>query len=130
MLRSLFAVIVAVIAGLTAAKLVEGGAAALFAAAPISAAYQVILVSSWLAGGFVASLAALLIARRWAPVGLIAAASIFLSAAVALLSAPLSWLLWPGGALAVATGAFVAIKLTKATFAAPVLQSREQLFND
>lgn len=130
MLRSLFAVIVAVIAGLTAAKLVEGGAAALFEAAPISAAYQVILVSSWLAGGFVAALAALLIARRWVPVGVIAAASIFLSAAVAVLSAPLSWLLWPGGALAVAIGAFAAIKLTKATFAAPALQSRDQLFND
>ncbi len=130
MLRSLFAVIIAVIAGLGLAKLVEGGGATLLKAAPMSAAYQAILLLSWFLGAFAAALIALAAARRWAPVGVIAASSMFLSAIVALLSAPLSWLLWPGGAMAAAAAAFAAIKLTNATFAAPAARQKDQLFND
>ena len=128
MLRSLAAVIVAVIAGLALARFIEGGGAALMQAQPQSITHHLLLALSWFAGAFSAGVIALLIARRWAPVGIIAASSIFLSAFAALLSAPLSWLLWPGAAAAVAAGAHLAIRTTKATFTAPVKRAKNGLF--
>ena len=64
MLRSLFAVIVAVIAGLGAAKFLEGGLEAV-SGAQDGAGYSFILAASWFFGAFVAALIALLIGRRW-----------------------------------------------------------------
>lgn len=128
MLRSLAAVIVAIIAGLTLAKIVEGGGAALVEAQPRSGLYQGLLALSWFAGAFAAGVIALLIARRWAPVGIIAASSIFLSAFTALVSAPLSWLLWPAAIIATGAGAQFAIMATKATFAPPAPRSKGGLF--
>lgn len=128
MLRSLAAVIVAVIAGLALAKFIEGGGAAILKAEVHSAAYQILLMLSWFAGAFAAGVIALLIDRRWAPVGIVAASSIFLAAFMALLSAPLSWLLWPGAIVATAAGAHFAIRATKATFSAPVKRSNSGLF--
>lgn len=128
MLRSLAAVIIAIIAGLTLAKIIEGGGAALAGATPQSATYQVLLALSWFAGAFAAGVIALLIAKRWAPVGIIAASSMFLSAFTALTSTPLSWLLWPASILATGVGAHLAILATKATFASPVKNSKGGLF--
>lgn len=130
MIRSLFAVIVAVITGLGAARLVEGAGAALFDAAPMSPAYQGVLVAGWLTGAFAAALLALLLGRRWAPLGGLAAASVFLAAFIALISNTLSWLLWPGAMLATALGGFAAIKLTGAKASHPALRKKDGLFDE
>ena len=111
MIRSLFAVIFAVIAGLSAARLVEGAGVAVFEIAPLSPAYQGVLVIGWLTGAF-------------------AAASVFLAAFIALISNPLSWLLWPGAALATGLGGFAAVMLTGAKAAHPALRKKDGLFDD
>ncbi len=125
MLRSLAAAIIAVIVGLTAAKLVEALGAGLAGAAPAQAAYAGILAASWFAGAFIAGVVALLIARRWAPVGMIASSAIFLSAFAALISAPLAWIAWPASVLATALGGLAAIKATGARFAPPQPAAKE-----
>jgi hypothetical protein len=130
MIRSLFAVIFAVIAGLSAARLVEGAGVAVFEIAPLSPAYQGVLVIGWLTGAFAAALIALLLGRRWAPLGGLAAASVFLAAFIALISNPLSWLLWPGAALATGLGGFAAVMLTGAKAAHPALRKKDGLFDD
>lgn len=130
MIRSLFAVIVAVIAGLGAARLVEGAGAALLDAAPMSPAYQGVLAAGWLVGAFVAAAMALLLGRRWAPLGALAAASVFLAAFIALIGNPLHWLLWPGAVLATALGGLAAVKLTGAKSAHPALRKKHGLFDE
>ena len=134
MIRSLFAVIVAVLLGFAASRFVEGaGAAALGEsiapdAAP-SMGYQAVLLLGWLVGAFVAALIAVLLGRRWAPLGALAAGAIMFSAVIALISTPLSWLLWPGAAIATAGGGFAAVKLTRAKAMIDKPGSQGGLFN-
>ncbi len=129
MIRSLFAVIVAVISGLGAAKLVEGAGVYFLHAAPLSAAHQGLLIAGWLAGAFVSALIALLLGRRWAPLGGLAAASVFLAAFITLIANPLNWLLWPAAAIATALGGFAAIRLTGAQGSHPALRKKDGLFD-
>lgn len=129
MLRSLAAVIVAVIAGLAAAKTVEAGGAAIIGAAPASGAYGAVLLVGWLIGAFIAALLALLIGRRWAPLGGLGAASIFLAAMITMFSNPLPWALWPGAVVATALGGYGAIRLTGAKTAHPDMKRKDGLFD-
>ncbi len=130
MMRSLIAVILAVIAGLAVTRAVEGGIGALTDLTPTSPLYGYILLASWFFGAFAASFIALLLARRWAPVGIVAAGSIFLSAMLALVTASLSWLLWPGAIIITAAGAYAAIKLLKADYSLPAQSRKGGLFNE
>ncbi|WP_375202955.1 hypothetical protein [Hyphococcus sp.] len=130
MLRSLAAVIVAVIVGLAAAKTVEGGGAALLGAAPGAAVYGALLLAGWLAGAFVAAALALIIGRRWAPLGALGAAAIFLAAVITLFSYPLSWLLWPGAIITTMLGGFAAIRLTGARKEHPDMRRKDGLFDE
>ncbi|WDI31192.1 hypothetical protein PUV54_14670 [Hyphococcus flavus] len=130
MLRSLVAVIIAVVAGLAVAKLIEGGAAALMQASASSTIYQAFLALSWFTGSFSAALIALFIARRWVPVGVIAAASMFVSAIVVLVSSPLHWILWPAAAVLTFCGGALAIKVTSASYALPQQNSKDGLFDE
>jgi len=130
MLRSLLAVIAAIVAGLTAAKFIEGGLAAVFNAAFPSAAYQGVLVFSWFVGAFTAALAALYIGRRWAPLGILCAAAILLLATMSLVAQPMSWLMWPGALLATTIGGFLAVRITGATKTPGGQAAKEPLFDD
>lgn len=136
MLRSLIAVIIAVIAGLASARLVERVGAVLFGVPPITenlevaTSYQGVLVASWLAGAFVAALIALLIGRRWAPLGALGAASMLLSAVIALFSYPASWFMWPLALAVCVAGGYGAIKITGAHSARQSLVQKTGLFDE
>lgn len=130
MLRSLIAIISAVIVGFSTAKFVEGGVGALLAASPGSAGYSALLAVSWLIGAFTAALIALLIGRRWAPLGGLGAGAILLSAMVTLASFPLHWVLWPVSLVATVLGGYAAIRITGAVATMPKSQTEEVLFDD
>ncbi len=130
MIRSLFAVIVAVISGFTLARMIEGAGAGIIGATPQTGAYDALLLTGWAAGAFAAALIALLRGRRWAPRGALGAASIFLGAAITLFSYPHGWLIWPGAVIATALGGYGAVKLTGAKAAHPQMRRKDGLFDD
>lgn len=130
MIRSLLAAIVAVIAGFATAKMVEGGGAVLWGAQAGSLRYQLLLAAGWFAGSFVAAYLALYLGRRWAPLGAVAASAIFLGAAIALLSNPLNWMLWPAAMLATGLGGYGAIKVMKAPAVYPEAKPKTGLFDE
>lgn len=138
MIRSLFAVVVGVIIGLTTARFVEGAGLALAGGgqigpqqtAALTLGYQVVLVAGWGAGAFAAAASALLIAGRWAPLGGLAAGTIFLAAVIAQFEAGLGWPVWLASALATALGGYAAIALLGATRAHPSSRRKDGLFDD
>lgn len=135
--RSLFAVIVSVVAGLAIARFVEAGAQALLGEAPTtlgaddsySPRYQLSLLIGWFVAAFSASVIALAIGRRWAPLGIVTSATIFFAAVITLISFPLSWLLWPASLIATGVGGAAAMVLMRAK---PVLErpEAEKIFDD
>ena len=122
--------IAAILIGLTASRFVEGAAQAVGGASPESAAYEWSLVLGWTLGAFAAALTALLIGRRWAPLGVLAAATMFFAAAIALLSYSLSWFLWPASAAGTALGGYAAIRLLNARNAHPSRDGKKEFFDD
>ena len=138
MIRSLFAVVVGVILGLTAARFVEGAGLALAGdglvaaqhAETLTAAHRIALVTGWGVGAFAAAASALLIAGRWAPLGGLAAGTIFLAAVIAQLETALGWPVWLASALATALGGYAAIALLGATQAHPSSKQQDGLFDD
>ena len=138
MIRSLFAVVVGVILGLTAARFVEGAGFALAGggqvaaqqAEPLTVAHRAALVAGWGVGAFAAAASALLIAGRWAPLGGLAAGTIFLAAVIAQFEASLGWPVWLASALATALGGYAAIVLLGATQTHPSNRRQDGLFDD
>ena len=131
MLRNLVAIIVATIVGLAAAKFLEalvGGGAAPGEAA--SAGALIGLVAGYLAGAFVAAALALLIGRRWAPLGWLGAATIGFAAVITLVSFNLPWFLWPASAAACAAGGWCAVTLLRAKTQQPQTKPNESLFDN
>lgn len=137
MLRSLGAVLIATFVGLTVSKFVEGAGQAIWGAPPqidggtfvVGDIYGAILVVAWAIGAFVAASCALLMGRRWAPLGGLAAATVFFSAAIALMSFSLHWILWPISALATAGGGFAAIRLLRAKARYPEKKQKRAYFD-
>ncbi len=123
MLRSLLAVIAATIVGLAVSKFIEGAGLALLvdnapgenAGSKLSPQNQLVLVGSWGLGAFFAAATALLIGRRWAPLGGLAAATVLLSALLVLVSHGVAWWAWPSAAAATLVGGCVAMKILNAT---------------
>ncbi len=129
MIRSLFSIILAVIIGLTAAKFIEGvGAAAYPPAVPVDlndleavraasgafpTGYKLMLALGWGGGAFISAIIALALGRRWAPLGGLAAATIFFNSVITLLGMGLSWWLWPLSAAACAGGGVAALTILK-----------------
>jgi len=130
MLRSLLSIIVAVIIGLATAKFVEGAGAALLGEEAASLSYNLLLALGWLTGAFAAAVIALVLGKRWAPLGFLAGASMFFSAIMTLMAFSLSWFLWPVSALATAAGALAAVRLLNAQMAYPGATERKDLFVD
>lgn len=137
MLRSLIAVLIATFIGLTVSKFAEGAGAAMLALPPqidgeavvMADGYSAVLIVAWAIGAFAAASCALLIGRRWAPLGGLAAATVFFSAAIALISFSLHWTLWPISALATAGGGFAAIRLLRATVIYPEKNQKRVIFD-
>ncbi len=129
MLRSLFAIIVSVIVGLGAAKFFEGGLIAVLGETS-NMTYAMVLIVSWFIVAFVSAGLALLIGRRWAPLGLLAAGTIFFSAFMGMLSASLSWIVWPGAGLATAAGGLLALRVFRAGFEQPGTTTKKDVFPD
>lgn len=130
MLRNLLAIIIATIAGLASAKLVEGligGGAAPGEA--IGAGELTGLAVGYFAGAFVAAMLAMIIGRRWAPLGWLGAATIGFAAVITLVSFTLPWFLWPASAAACAAGGWCAIKLLRAQYEHPQATPKESLFD-
>ena len=137
MIRSLIAILAATLIGLTTAKFIEGAGQALIEeSASVEgvqtdpSGYGAVLVIAWTIGAFAAASCALLVGRRWAPLGYLASATIFLSAAIGLMSAALGWMMWPLSVVASALGGFLAVKLYGATMAYPEKTKRETFFDD
>jgi len=131
MLRSLIAVVAAVIVGLATAKFVEGAGQAglgLDAAAPDRTAYQLVLLAGWALGAFSAAATATLIGRRWAPLGWLAAASVLLEAGVTLIAFKLSLILWPAAVAAAGAGGYMATRLFRAEIAYPRKSGTRDVF--
>jgi len=134
MIRSLFGVLIAVLIGLTTAKFIEGMGAVSFplldagagdlealkaAAAKAPVGYKLVLLASWAIAAFVSAIIALFISRKWAPIGWLAAGTIFFLAVMTLVGTPFGLWLWPASAIVTATGGWIAIKLLKATYVYP-----------
>ena len=164
MLRSLFAVIVAVLVGLGAARFVEGAGAGFHvdAASPVAPAQTALpetasrapeanaleadtlearpsrrrlsvregvwLTASWTLGAFVAAAAALLLGRRWAPLGWLAAATVFFNAIITLIGVVAPWPVWPGAGLGCLAAGWGAAKLLRARVDYPARARSAELF--
>lgn len=134
MLRSLAAVLVAVVAGVATARLVELAAIALFPGvaangAALGAGRQLGLLAAWGLAAFVAAGASLLIGKRWAPLGWLAASAMLLLAIVSSLSVSGgALLLIPGAVAATAAGGYGAVRLLKARSTPPFISGQSGLF--
>lgn len=115
MLRNLAAIILATIIGLSVAKLIEsmiGGGVPPGEAA--SARELAGLCVGYFGGAFTAAIIALLIGRRWAPLGWLGASTTLFAAIITLATFKLPLVLWPASAAACGAGGWLAIKLLKA----------------
>ncbi|GJL94766.1 MAG: hypothetical protein DHS20C05_11710 [Hyphococcus sp.] len=138
MLRSLFAIIVASILGLTVAKVIEGGGQALFFSdgeglspnGSLSLNYHVLLLVGWLFGAFAASSIALLLGSRWAPLGMLASVTIMLASFLTITSFSLDLLLFPAACLFIAAGSYAAHRLINPVSALPVSRKQQEPFYD
>jgi hypothetical protein len=113
MIRSLIAIIAAIFGGLAFAQAVER--LALGFGLPQSAA----LLASWGGASFIAAGAALLLGWRWAPLGWLAAASMFLLSVVSIAEGGASWMIAPGALVVTGLGGWAAVKATGASYAPP-----------
>ena len=121
MLRSLIAVLVSVLVGLTAAKFLEGGLAALTGVEGIlsreeelPAAYQVILVFAWFVGALIAAAIAVLMGRKWAPLGWVASVTILFNAIMTITAASVSWWMWLTAPVVTLIAGAIAIRVLNA----------------
>lgn len=123
MVRSIFAIIIAVVAGVFAARFVEivGGAVFSSGAAngAITGGHQALLVAGWAFGGFLAAALALLVGRRWAPLGWLGAATILLLAVISIAGQAVAWPVWIGAFIAPGLGGWGAVRVLRADYAHP-----------
>ncbi|MBI1392088.1 MAG: hypothetical protein GC152_05030 [Alphaproteobacteria bacterium] len=131
MLRSLCAVLIAVILGLTLARFIEGMGSAALGLDPgpgpmtddrsgktqLSSGMAGVLLASWWISAFVASCTSLLIGGRWAPLAWLAATCISFNAIISLLAVAAPWWIWPGGVASAAIGGYLGIRAFGGTYA-------------
>ena len=130
MLRNLAAIILATLVGLTVAKLIEsliGGGVPPGEAA--SARELLGLSVGYFGGAFVAAAIALLIGRRWAPLGWLGASTILFAAIITLATFKLPLILWPASAAACGAGGWLAVKLLKREMQYRTGKPNESLFD-
>jgi|GEM_PF-687286 len=89
----------------------------LMAQVPLGAKFWV--VGSWFAGAIAASIAALLVAHRWAPVAWIAAGTLAAMAGMTMIEIPHPWWMVLTAPIAFALGVFLPVKLLRATYTPP-----------
>jgi len=131
MLRNLFAIILATIIGLAVARLVEGVIGGGVAPGETADAKALIGLSiGYFVGAFVAAGLALLIGRRWAPLGWLGAGTVLFAAVITLLTFKLPLFLWPVSAAACGAGGWLAIRLLKGAMQFSASGKTESLFDD
>ncbi len=131
MLRNLAAIILATIIGLALAKFIEGVLGGGVAPGEAASAQEYLgLTVGYLIGAFAASLIALLVGRRWAPLGWLSAATIFFAAVITILSFKLPLWVWPLSAAACAAGGWLAGRLLKAERQYRPGKPKESLFDN
>lgn len=129
MLRSLASVLFSVFVGLTFAKFIEGGLSAVFSipsatAFPperpmISQSLAMVLAFSWSLAAFASAMLALLLARRWAPLAWLSAATIFFNSLIVMVGAIAPWFLWLFAIGGSVLGAYAAIYCLSAQYEMP-----------
>lgn len=130
MLRNLAAIILATIVGLALARFVEGLIGGGVVAGEAASAKDLVGLSiGYFVGAFVAAGLALLVGRRWAPLGWLGAATILFAAILTLTTFKLPLILWPASAAACGAGGWLAIKLLKGTMPYPASNKNESLFD-
>ena len=130
MLRNLAAIILATIIGLSVAKLIEslvGGGMPPGEAASVRE--FVGLSVGYFGGAFTAAIIALLIGRRWAPLGWLGASTILFAAIITLATFKLPLILWPASAAACGAGGWLAVKLLQAQMQYRTGNKNESLFD-
>lgn len=80
---------------------------------------EIAVVIGWFAGTLAGGAAALVIARRWAPVAWIVAGTLFAMAAIAMIQIPHPIWIMIGAVIATALGGWGAVKLTGASYTPP-----------
>ena len=130
MLRNLAAIILATIIGLGTAKFIEGLIGGGVAPGEGVGARELFgLGVGYFVGAFIASGIALLIGRRWAPLGWLGAVTILFAAVLTLLTFKLPLILWPISAAACGAGGWLAIKLLKGSMHLTPAKKNESLFD-
>ena len=130
MLRNLAAIILATILGLAVAKFVEGLIGGGVAPGEAASAQDLMgLAAGYCVGAFIASSLALLIGRRWAPLGWLGAVTILFAAVLTLLTFKLPLIIWPISAAACGAGGWLAIKLLKGSMQMTQNRKNESLFD-
>lgn len=80
---------------------------------------KAMVVVSWFAGALTGSAAAILVARRWAPIAGVIGFTVFGLALMTLIAIGAPWWMWPGAVLASVGGSLAAIRLTRAQMTMP-----------
>jgi len=142
MLRNILGVTAGVLAGALLVFAVEMVGHALFPApavdfsdpqkarsaiAALPLATKLSVVVAWFAGAFGGGAVAALIAKRWAPVAWVVAATIFLLSASSLMAIPHPWWMSVAAALAAGLGGYLAVRVTGARYGAPAAGPRDPI---
>lgn len=143
MLRSIGAVVAGVIVGAFVIFIVESVGHLIFPpppgvdlkdAAALSAMMSVIpfgaklgVVIAWMAGVLAGGVAALAIGRRWAPLAIVVATTLFAMAVVTMLTIPHPFWMQAAALAVTVLGAFGAIRIMRATFAPPTAPKLKSL---
>ncbi len=130
MLRNLVAIILATIVGLAIAKLIEGVIGGGVPPGEAASARELAgLAAGYFGGAFVAAAIALLIGRRWAPLGWLGAATILFAAFITLTTFSLPLILWPLSVAACGAGGWLAVRLLRADMQYRQGKQNESLFD-
>lgn len=144
MIRSLIAILIAVVMGMITAKFIEGMGAAAFpldvvdagdieglkaAAANAPFGYKATLITGWGVAAFIAAAIALAIGKRWAPLGWLSAGVIFLLSFITLIGLPFGLWLLPLSLIVTMGCGWLSIKLLKATYALETKSTDGGLFS-
>ena len=123
-MRSLLAVIAAVILGLMVARWIEAAGLAL-SGARYGMLHQSALIAGWGVGAYIAGLSAVMIGQRWRPLGFLAAAALGLNGMLTLIGEPLSIWTWILATLFVAGGGWLSVITQQTTMIHPNMREDE-----
>jgi hypothetical protein len=139
MVRSVLGVIAGVLAGVVAVILTEAIGHSLFPPPPgldfkdrealvaamdkIPVGAKIAVIVAWFLGVFAGAATTSLIGRRWAPLAWLVAAILFAFACQTMLMIPHPLWMWVASVVAAIAGAYLAVKLTDASWTRPIAKA-------